>query len=261
VFRDSDTESRQRVDFPGGHEQLNKAGLMANYTFSDDNKGEAPTDTLTRRVYETIRDEIVDGALRPGDRLVRKKLAGRLGVSPMPVTEALYMLEIDGLVESRPMYGCRVRLLTLDDVENAFILREAIECQAARTCAEKASDADLSRLQQLARQLDQTVVKSDPHSKLGMRLHLDIHLGIAAATGYQSLVDELRRVWFQRYMYLNWITATVVDPVPAKWHQKLIEAIASRDPDRADAAMREHVRHGQSYSQESLDYYLAQTTD
>ena len=260
MFLDSDTESRQRVDLQNDHEQLNKAGLMANYTFSDDSEGEAPTDTLTRRVYETIRDEIVDGALRPGDRLARKKLAERLGVSRMPVTEALYMLEIDGLVESRPMYGCRVRLLTLVDIENAFVLREAIECQAARICAEKASDADLSRMQQLARQLDQTVAKSDPHSRLGMRLHLDIHLGIAAATGYQSLGDELRRVWFQRYMYLNWINATVVDPVPAKWHQKLIEAIASRDPARAESAMREHVRHGHSYSQESLDYYLAQAT-
>jgi len=234
---------------------------MANYTFTEESPDAAPADTLTRRVYETLRDEILEGALRPGDRLVRKKVAGRLGVSPMPVTEALYMLEVDGLVESRPLYGCRVRPLTLDDVENGLVLREAIECHAARVCAERASDADLARLEKLARQLDGTVTRADPHSKLGMRLHLDFHLGIAAATGYRSLGDELQRVWFQRYMYLNWISATIVAPVPAKWHQRLMKGISSRDPAGAEAAMREHVRYGQDSSQESLDYYLEERTE
>jgi DNA-binding GntR family transcriptional regulator len=234
---------------------------MANYTFTDEETDSAPKDTLTRRVYQTLRDDIIEGALAPGERLVRKKIAGRLGVSPMPVTEALYMLELDGLVENRPMYGCRVRPLTLDDVENGLILREAIECQAARTCAEKASDAQLARLEKLASQLDQTMEKADPRSRLGMRLHIDLHLGITEATGYASLGDELQRVWFQRYMYLNWITATLCDPVPAKWHQKLMEGIRSRDPACAEAAMREHVQHGHNYNQESLDYYLKQIAE
>jgi DNA-binding GntR family transcriptional regulator len=234
---------------------------MANYTFTDESSGTAPAVTLTRRVYETLRDEIISGALHPGDRLVRKKVAERLGVSPMPVTEALYMLEVDGLVESRPMYGCRVRPLTLDDLENGLVMREAIECHAARLCAERASDAELVRLERLAQQLDQLVEKADPHSALGMRLHLDLHLGIAAATGYHSLGDELRRVWFQRYMYLNWINATIVDPVPAHWHRRLMQAIRSRDPARAETTMREHVRHGQTYNQESLDHFLEQMAE
>lgn len=235
---------------------------MANYLFTDDSDDDSrPADTLTRRVYQTLRDEILDGDLRPGDRLVRKKVAARLGVSPMPVTEALYMLEVDGLVESRPLCGCRVRPVTMEDIANAQVLREALECQAARLCAEKASDADLTRLHKLAVQLDSTVAKSDPRSRLGMRLHLDLHAGITAATGYTVLGDELRRVWFQRYMYLNWINATLVNPVPEGWHQRLMQAIASRDPERAEAAMREHVRYGQGYSQTALDYYLEQRTE
>lgn len=233
---------------------------MANYLFTDDSVASASADTLTRRVYETLRDEIIDGVLRPGDRLVRKRVAGRLGVSPMPVTEALYMLEVDGLVESRPLCGCRVRPVTLEDIENAQVLREAMECQSARICAEKASDEDLSRLMKLARQLDKTLAKADPHSKLGIRLHLDLHVGITAATGYRILGDELHRVWFQRYMHLNWINATLVDPVPAKWHEQLMKALSSRDPGRAEAAMREHVRYGQNYNQETLDYYLEQSS-
>lgn len=231
---------------------------MANYTFTDERPTDAPADTLTQRVYETLRDEIIEGQLEPGVRLVRKKLAERLGVSPMPVTEALYMLEVDGLVESRPLYGCRIRPLTLADLENGLVLREAIECQAARICAERASEADLARLDKLARQLDGAVANADPHSKLGMRLHLDFHLGIAAAGGYHSLGDELQRVWFRRYMYLNWISATVVAPVPANWHQQLMQGIRSRDEERADQAMRNHVRHGQERSQQALEYYLEQ---
>jgi DNA-binding GntR family transcriptional regulator len=229
---------------------------MANYSFNEENAGTASAGTLTRRVYETLRDEIVDGMLRPGDRLVRKKVAERLGVSPMPVTEALYMLELDGLVESRALCGCRVRPLALEDIDNGLVLREALECQAVRLCAERASDADLAKLRKLALQLDQIVEKGDPHSKLGMQLHLDLHLGIAAASGYVILGDELRRVWFRRYMYLNWINATLVDPVPPKWHENLIDSIISRDPDCAEVAMREHVRYGQDFNRESLEYYM-----
>ena len=231
---------------------------MANYTFENSSEEAGAVETLTRRVYETLRDEIISGKLEPGDRLARKKVAERLGVSPMPITEALYMLEVDGLVESKPLRGCRVRPLTLDSIENGLALREAIECHTARLCAEKASDAELTRLTALAKQLDQIATRADPNSKLGMQLHIDLHLGIAKATGYHSLGDELQRVWFQRYMYLNWINATIIDPVPANWHQKLMKSISGKDPAKAEGAMREHVRHGQTLNKESFDYFLEQ---
>lgn len=232
---------------------------MANYTFPQDGKGPRPAragHTLTRRVYETLREEIISGQVKPGERLVRKTLSKRLGVSPMPVTEALYMLEIENLVESLPLCGSRVRPLTVDDIENDLMMREAIECQTARTCAEKADASTLERLATEAVKVDRYMAVDTPDRKLGDRLHLAFHLNIARACGYPIFVDELQRVWFQRYMQLSFFKAVNCLPIPNDWHQSLVRVIASRDADQAERRMREHVRYGRENDRRALASYL-----
>ncbi len=76
---------------------------MANYSSKKEPAAADAEGTLSRRVYAVLRDDIVAGRLKPGERLVRKAIAERLGVSTIPVIEALYMLEIDGYVENRPL--------------------------------------------------------------------------------------------------------------------------------------------------------------
>jgi len=232
---------------------------MPNYHFPADDPGPtAPPGaaTVTQQVYETLREEILAGALKPGRRLVRRELGKRLGVSPVPVTEALLRLEIEGLVQSRPLYGCRVRPLTLKDVQNDAVLREAIECQAARLCTEHATAAALSRLAAQARRLDRLMADGEPDSQAGRQAHQDFHLAIARATSYDRLAEELQRVWFRRLMWMNWIKATHYKRVPRDWHQQLVQAFAARDPDQAEVRMREHVRYGNEDDQEALRYFL-----
>jgi len=232
---------------------------VSNYTFPADEKTKRhlhAEHTLTRRIYELLREEIITGKIKPGERLVRKTLGKRLGVSPMPVTEALYMLEIENLVESLPLCGSRVRPLTLDDIENDLMMREAIECQTARMGAEKASDADLERLTAKAEKVDRYMAVDTPDRKLGDKLHLEFHLEIARACGYPIFVQELQRVWFQRYMQLSFFKAVNCLPIPADWHQSLIRAIAARDADRAERHMREHVRYGRENDRRALASYL-----
>lgn len=230
---------------------------MSNYRFdtaAPPRRLAAAATTVTQQVYESLREEILAGHLPPGTRLVRRALASRLGVSPIPVTEALYRLELEGLVESRPLVGCRVRPLTLDDVRNDEVLREAIECQSARLCAEHASAASLKKLAALAKKVDRFMATGDPASKLGMQAHLAFHLAIARAAGFAALGEELQRVWFRRLMRLNWVKATHYKRVPRDWHQQLVRAIASRDPERAEMQMRRHVSYGREDDRAALEY-------
>ena len=230
---------------------------MANYRFDSTTVPPASdADTLTTRVYASLRDEIIAGDLKPGDRMVRRKISSRMGVSHIPVTEALLKLEIDGLVESKPLVGCRVRPLTIEDVRNDEVLREAIECQAARLCAENASDEMLTRLMNHARRLDRVSADSSEQSKLGMELHKEFHLLVALSGGFPVLGDELGRVWFRRLMRLNWIKSTKFRPVPGDWHEQLTDVLMKRDPDLAEKKMREHVRFGHDCDQEALAAYL-----
>jgi DNA-binding GntR family transcriptional regulator len=196
--------------------------------------------TLKSQVFQTLRQEILSGAMPPGTRLVRRALSQRLGVSPIPVIEALHQLEKDGLVESEPMFGHRVRALSTEAVRSDHVLREAIECQAARLCAQNASPAQFEALARQAKELD-TVLEGDPETATHAEAHLEFHLGIARATGFNGLVKALENLWFRRLMVLNTLNATTLG-LPRDWHGRLVKALASRDAEVAEKAMREHVQ-------------------
>ncbi|MBN1395954.1 MAG: GntR family transcriptional regulator [Pirellulales bacterium] len=231
---------------------------MANIHFNTTDAGGGVSttgkETLSMRVYSALHDEIIAGDMPPGTRLVRRALSKRLGVSPIPVAEALLRLEIDGLVESRPLYGSRVRQLTVEEAREDAVLREAIECQSARACAENASKSQFAELASEARQVDRLMSQGDPRSKIGMKAHLDFHLSIARCGGFKRLSQELERVWFRRAMRLNWVKATYCRPVPERWHEQLVEAIRSGDADAAERAMRDHVRYGREEDAVALEY-------
>lgn len=202
-----------------------------------------PVVSLAGRVYRTLQGEITTGAIRPGRRLVRREIAKRLGVSPIPVIEALLRLEQDGLVESRPNHGARVKEVTLETIVNECMLREAIECQVARLVAESATEHDLAELEAWARRLDGLMRRADPASVIGMELHMEFHMRLAEIAGYPLLTEELRGVWVRHLMQVNWLNAAI-DPVPPGWHQHLVAALRSKDVERAEQTMRAHVRYG-----------------
>src|SRR5881397_237350 len=95
--------------------------------------------SLADEAYAAIREEILRGQLRPGTPLSRRRLAQELGMSVLPVTDALRRLEVDGLVESRARAGTRVRVPSDADIHALYELREALETQSARLFARKAT--------------------------------------------------------------------------------------------------------------------------
>lgn len=229
---------------------------MANYSEARAPASSEAEGTLSRRVYAVLRDDILAGRLKPGERLVRKTIGKRLGVSVLPVIEALYRLEIDGYVENRALAGCRVRPLTPADVDNDLMLREAVECQAARLCAERAAPGELDRLMKRAEQVDRFVRAGTPDPSLGSQLHWDFHVELARLSGCSAFCDLLKKVWFLRYMNINSLKAIRFQPPPDGWHRILVRQIRKGDPDAAERAMREHVRYGRKDDGDALSVYL-----
>src|SRR5687767_7915342 len=95
-------------------------------------KSKTPLQTLAQQAYRQVRDKMLRGDLRFGTPLSRRALASELGMSMIPVSEAIQRLEIDGLVESWPRVGTRVKVPSAQDIRDSVILREALEAQAAR---------------------------------------------------------------------------------------------------------------------------------
>src|ERR1041384_4840342 len=100
------------------------------------------TPSLAAEAYNVVRQRILRGELVLGQVISRRKLAAELGMSFLPVSEALLRLEFEGLLESRPRAGTRVRIPSRQDVRGHFLVREALEVQAARLFAAVATPDD-----------------------------------------------------------------------------------------------------------------------
>ena len=214
-------------------------------------KSESPFETQSTRLFRTLEFEIVCGKVPPGSRLTRRSLCKRFNVSQATVSEALWRLESEGLVESIPQYGARVVQITLDRVQNETILREALECEVARLAAQKVTPSDRPALTELATRVDALMRQSNSYDHFGMTIHQEFHVTLARMTAATLLVREVERIWQRHLIFFNWHSSQVL-PIPAGWHGTLLDAIFSGDPDTAAKAMREHVCYGNAQQIEVL---------
>jgi DNA-binding GntR family transcriptional regulator len=205
-------------------------------------------DTLAQRAYRLVRERILKGVYPPGAALSRRRLAGELGMSLLPVAEALQRLVNEGLLESRPRVGTRVRQPAREEIRDRYTLREALESQSARLFAERATRTHKAEILRMAKKLDQYYkdwerLQADSEYRLQVRsYHVRFHLRIAEIGGSPLLRQAIER---EQDLLFSWLsdTAAQVHPLPPRYHSQLAEELCSGDPLRADAAIRAHIRY------------------
>ena len=187
--------------------------------------------------------------------MVRRTLAKKYGVSVLPIIEACFRLEMDGLVENSPLLGAYVIDVSQDKTGEELILREAIECQAARQYALCASDRDRRHLLKLAEFLDQLAEKLDPQNHelemLFQRYHSEFHNEIAKLSRAKLIYQQMKKVWYRRLMLVCNVN-TALFPNPKGWHVQLTTALNSDDPDAAEKEMRYHVQYNREKNSDSV---------
>lgn len=205
--------------------------------------------SLSEQAYHQIRNEILSGDLLVGDMLSRRRLADRLNMSFLPITEALRRLETEGLVESRPRIGTRVRIPTEQDIRDSNVIREALESQAARLCAVRITEEEKKQLLTSAQHLDElqaVCAKESVDSRFMVSVHtyhMEFHTRIASLTQCPGLSRAIEK---EQVLIFNWLYDVAANrrTQPERFHSTLAEALCSNDPERADSAMRAHVRYG-----------------
>src|SRR5437867_11278962 len=110
--------------------------------------------SLAAEAYAFVKQRILRGELVIGQAISRRKLAAELGMSFLPVSEALLRLEFDGLLESRPRAGTRVRIPSREDVRGHCVVREALGVQAAMLFTRAATASERAELRKLAVRVD-----------------------------------------------------------------------------------------------------------
>jgi len=205
--------------------------------------------SLSDQAYHQIRNEILSGDLLIGDMLPRRRLAGRFNMSFLPITEALRRLETEGLVESRPRIGTRVRIPTEQDIRDSNVIREALESQAARLCAEQITEEEKKQLMTSARHLDELqslCAQESVDSRFLVSVHtyhMEFHIRIATLARCPGLCRAIEK---EQVLIFNWLYDIAANrrTQPQRFHSILAEAVCSNDPQRADSVMRAHVRYG-----------------
>ena len=206
-------------------------------------------ESLAERAYSIIRERILRGELPLGAILSRRRLTTDLGMSLLPVAEALQRLENDGLVESKPRVGTRVRIPSAQDIRERYVMREALECQAARLFASNASPQQRRELIRMADQMDVLFKRSaggdnDPEFLHAVHsFHFQLHMRIADGADCGVLRDAIER---NQVLIFNWLfdVAARRRALPPRFHQELARAITGEDPQVAANAMRFHIQYG-----------------
>lgn len=196
--------------------------------------------------YETIRLELLEGALAPGDKLSVVDLAEQLRCSRVPVMEALKRLEREQLVTIVPQVGCRVVTPSVADVADFFVLFAAVEAAVSALAAERRDADDIIRFRALCGEIDAALKSAggpatqDPsYRRLNLRFHADIHR-MAYSPGASKMAAAL---WDRSDFYIKMVFGSLYfSRRVIRSHRDIRRAIISGDPDAADAAVREHLR-------------------
>jgi len=205
-----------------------------------------PHKQLPQWVAERIRAEILEGVLKPGEWLRQERLAQEHGVSQMPVREALKRLASEGLVEHVPYRGVRVVEFSVGDVEDLYACRSFIEGMAARFAAESITDEEVAELRALAFRMAGCKTPDDlPEYR---DLNRRFHAAIFAASRRSYLVRTLAQLWaaFPTMLWSN-VPHVATESVPGRdepdleEHAAILDALAARDPEGAERAVRTHI--------------------
>jgi DNA-binding GntR family transcriptional regulator len=206
-----------------------------------------PLAAVRQRVRDELRERILSGRLQPGDRLVERDLAEDLGVSRIPVREAIRSLESEGFVVVRSPRRVVVRELSRVDVAELFDVREALEVLAAGLAADRADRAGLRKLERLLAQAERAI--SDGRASKITEVNNRFHEEIIALAGNGLLATMIQPLQGR----LHWLTRQ-----NEHWsdllaeHRRLYDAIASGDAERARSCAGEHVRVNRAVTLDQL---------
>lgn len=200
-----------------------------------------PIPTLSNFIRTHIRDAILSGEFAIGTKIDQQAIAGRLGVSIIPVRESLRQLQAEGLVENHPHRGVFVTELSLSDLHDIYVVRETLEELASELAVPRLTDMDIAVMSQQIVAMEEATVSNDYNALFD--LNRVFHFTLYNICGNTTLVQMIESLWDRSTIYRRMYTFM---PDRAKQalqeHKVIVGACMARDPSRAGRAVRENVQ-------------------
>jgi len=200
---------------------------------------------LSKKVYNILKNQIINEKAKPGKRLLDNQLASAFGVSRTPVREALTQLATEGLVEIVPRSGAYVKKLTRQDIEEIYEIRKVLEGLAAKKAATRITDKQIKQLYAL-------LEKAKSSGKKGYETHIDLdiklHDMILNSCQNKRLVNIMANLYTLIHVFRVRVGRDKRKAEQAiKEHEAILEAIKARDANKAEMMMMEHIEKSKSY--------------
>jgi len=200
---------------------------------------------LRELVFEALREAILKGVLKPGERLMEIQLAEEMGVSRTPVREAIRKLELEGLVAMVPRKGAYVASLSMKDIIEVFEIRGALEGLAAELAAERITDEELEELERYLVRITESIEADD--LALVVAIDTDFHSQLYKASRNERLAQIINNL---REQIQRFRTTSLSLPgrmqAALEEHKKIVDAISTRDGALARRLAEEHIENAEN---------------
>ncbi len=195
---------------------------------------------LSSKIKDRILQLILEGELRPGDRLVETRIARELGVSQSPTREAIRDLAAAGFLEIEPYRGASIRQFTKEDFLDAMEVRGELEAIAASRAATRITEAEIEMLKTLIEDMHAMGEAGDAHGQ-AMK-NTQFHRTVVRAAGSEAL----ERVWATLEPFARTYVTAMVPGTDLLWlgdrHGAIVEALENGDAEAVASVMRQHAR-------------------
>lgn len=191
-------------------------------------------------VFEAMREAILSGRLKPGERLMEVQLAEEMGVSRTPVREAIRKLELEGLVVIVPRKGAYVSGFTLKDAAEVFEIRSSLEGLAAALAAERITDDEIALLDEVLKEISAAVAKGDINELV--KKDGEFHQILFSASRNDRLTQMINNLKEQidRFRVQSFTNPTRLQSVLTE-HKKILDAIKRGNAEDAEKLAKEHI--------------------
>ncbi len=208
---------------------------------------------LREHIEQQIRNAVLDGTFKHGERLVETAIADRLSVSRAPVREALVALEREGIVVQIPRRGCFVVEFTDKDIEEIYSLRLLLEVEALKRVVKRDIEKEMAEMQRLVNDLGKAVLQKSEPEKI-VALDLSFHELICRAADHSRLYSAWCSMRTQTQLLIGVTSKTHYDhpEQPKESHQRVLDAIRGKELERAIAIVTEHILDAQQRALMSL---------
>lgn len=191
-------------------------------------------------VFNTLRQAILTGELKPGERLMEIHLADRLGVSRTPIREAIRKLELEGLVVMIPRKGAQVAKITEKNLKDVLEVRRALDMLAVKLACRRMSEEDKKELRRACDEFAQIIRSNNAKDITEADVHF--HDIILKSTGNDRLIQIVNNLAEQMYRYrLEYIKDTVYHSRLVQEHEAIFNAIINNEEEEAAAAVVLHI--------------------